>query len=86
MNLRASTIVTLDKNAGIYATKEMKRIERDILRAVEEEHDTVPAVLTSEEIRDKTKELYDNFTDDQKMALEHTIASKDRITGMQGDA
>ena len=84
--LKGSTIVTLDKNAGVYTTKEMKKIERDILDAVKEGHDTVPAVLTPEEIREQTKELYDNFTDDQKKALEHITTSKDRIIGIQGDA
>jgi conjugative relaxase-like TrwC/TraI family protein len=84
--LKGSTIVTLDKNAGVYTTKEMKKIERNILNAVKEGRDTVPAILTSEEIRARTKELYDTFTDDQKMALEHITTAKDRIIGIQGDA
>ncbi len=84
--LNGSTIITLDKHAGVYTTKQMKKIERDIINAVKEGHDTVPAVCTSEEIREHTKQLYDTFTDDQREALEHIATSKDRIIGIQGGA
>jgi hypothetical protein len=64
----------------------MKKIEKGIVTAVKEGHNTVPAVCTSEEIREHTKQLYDTFTPDQKEALEHIATSKDRIIGIQGDA
>jgi conjugative relaxase-like TrwC/TraI family protein len=84
--LNGSTIITLDKHAGVYTTKQMKKIEKDIVTAVKEGYDTVPAVCTSEEIREHTKQFYDDFTPDQKEALEHIATSKDRIIGIQGDA
>ena len=84
--LKGSTIVTLDKNAGAYTTRVMKRIEKGIVTAVKKGHDTIPEILTVPQVEERTKELYNNFTDDQKKALKHILTSTDKVIWIQGDA
>jgi conjugative relaxase-like TrwC/TraI family protein len=84
--LKGSSIVVLDKNAGVYTTKQMKKIEKGIVTSVREGQGTLPEILTPAQVESKITELYDHLTSDQQKALEHILTSRDRHTGIQGDA
>jgi conjugative relaxase-like TrwC/TraI family protein len=84
--LNGSTIITLDKHEGVYTTKQMKKIEKGIIRQIKGAQDTLPTPLILQEIQQQTTEHYDHFTNDQKNALEHILTSKDKYVGIQGDA
>ena len=86
LRLKGKSIITLDKDEGVYTTKEMTAIENGIVIAVEEGKDTMPAVLDAAEVQERTRELYNYLTADQKKALEHILISQDRVIGIQGDA
>lgn len=86
IRLKGKSIVTLDKDAGVYTTKEMTAIENGIVTAVGEGRGTMPAVLTTAQVEERTRELYGYLTTDQKKALEHILTAQDRVIGIQGDA
>lgn len=83
--LKGKSIVTLDRNAGIYTTKAMEKTERGIIRAVMDGHEAVPAALTMDQIEQRAAH-YRHLTSDQHQALEHILTSTDRVIGIQGDA
>lgn len=85
-DLKGKTIVTLDKASGVYTTRQMERIERGIVAAIQEGHETVLAVYTDAQTRERTDTLYTHLTNDQRKALEHILTSTDRVIGIQGDA
>ena len=84
--LKGSSILVLDKNAGVYTTKQMKKIEKGIVTSVREGQGTLPEILTPRQAESKITELYDHLTSDQQKALEHILTATDRIIGIQGDA
>mgnify|MGYP000850248911 CR=1 FL=1 len=86
IRLKGKSIVTLDKDAGVYTTREMTAIENGIVTAVDEGRGTIPAVLDTIQVQERTRELHDYLTADQKKALEHILTSQDRVIGIQGDA
>ena len=86
LRLKGKSIVTLDKDAGVYTTKEMTAIENGIVTAVDEGRGTMPAVLNAAQVQERTRELYHYLTADQKKAVEHILTSQDRVIGIQGDA
>ena len=84
--LQGSTIICLDKEAGIYTTERMKGIEEGILRSVKDGSEYFPRVFTNQQVQKETSERYNHLTDDQKKALEHILTARDRVIGIQGDA
>jgi len=86
IRLKGKSILTLDKDLGVYTTPEMKAIEKEIVDSVERSRGTMTPVLASDVIERRTRELYDNLTEDQKKALERILMSRDRVIGIQGDA
>lgn len=81
-------IKQLDKN--VFTTKEMQKIERDIVHKVQNGHDSVNSISTKEQVEQSIKafEAQRGFTmtRGQKDAVEHILTSKDRYIGIQGDA
>jgi ATP-dependent exoDNAse (exonuclease V) alpha subunit len=86
-------IKQLDKN--IFTTSEIQKIERDIVQRVRNAHDKSEAIALRETIQERLKEYEqikyrDNpgyrLTEGQKRAIEHILTSRDRYTGIQGDA
>jgi len=86
IRLKGKSILTLDKDLGVYTTPEMKAIEKEIVESVQRSRETMTPVLASEVIGRRTREFYENLTGDQKNALEHILTSRDRVIGIQGDA
>lgn len=79
-------IVTLDSKGGIYTTREMQQIEKEIVRQVKSGHDAVPAVFSKEQVENIITDKYPHLTSDQTAAVEHILTASDRIIGVQGDA
>lgn len=80
--------IKLDDN--FYTTSEMKKIEKDIAKMVNEGKNTVDPIASKNQI-DRLIENYEkekniNLTEDQKKAVENILTSKDRFTAIQGDA
>ena len=85
-DLKGHTIVTLDKTAGIYTTREMKRVEQGIVASVKKGHEAVPSLFPTTHAEERTNHLYPHLTTDQRNALAHILTSTDRVIGIQGDA
>lgn len=81
-------IKQLDKN--VYTTAEMQKIERDIVSKVQNEHNSVDAISTKEQVEQGMANFEQargfTMTQGQKDAVEHILTSKDRYMGIQGDA
>ncbi|HBA55356.1 MAG TPA: hypothetical protein DCZ04_13120, partial [Syntrophorhabdus aromaticivorans] len=54
IRLKGKSIVTLDKDAGVYTTREMTAIENGIVTAVDEGRGTIPAVLDTIQVQERT--------------------------------
>ncbi|MBI3599749.1 MAG: relaxase domain-containing protein, partial [Nitrospinae bacterium] len=68
----------------VYTTKEMQKIEKEIIEKVKEGQNSVEVILSKEE--KIISEKYSSLTQDQKGAVEHILTSSDRVIGVQGDA
>jgi conjugative relaxase-like TrwC/TraI family protein len=81
-------IKQLDKN--VYTTKEMQKIEKEIVEKVKSGHDSKDAIMSKEQVEQGIKDFETRkgfvMTQDQKAAVSHILTSKDRIIGIQGDA
>ena len=86
IRLKGRSIVTLDKEEGVYTTKEMEAVEKEIVVSVTEGQNTLPPVLSYAEADWANWTIYIYLTKDQKKALEHILTSQDRVIGIQGDA
>lgn len=77
-------VVQLDRNT--YTTREMLKIEREIVNKVRDGHEKADQFLSKEEIKALLNEHHSYLTQGQKNAVSHILASMDRIIGIQGDA
>ena len=81
-------IKSLSENT--FTTKEMQKIERDIVLKVKKGYDTTESILQKEQIQDRIRDFEAKqnitLTEGQKNAVEHILSSKDRYIGVQGDA
>lgn len=84
--LEGSTIICLDKEAGIYTTERMKGIEEGILRDVRAGSASFPPLFSEQQVQKVVSERYGHLTEGQKKALEHVLTARDRVIGIQGDA
>jgi conjugative relaxase-like TrwC/TraI family protein len=81
-------IKQLDKN--VYTTKEILRLEKQNIKIMLKGQNTKDAIFTKEQGAEAIK-AYEQargftMTADQKAAVEHILTSKDKISGIQGDA
>jgi len=85
---RSGEIKTLDK--GVYTTAEMQKIEKDIVSKTRQGHGAKDAIMSREQVEAGNKAFEQSrgiqLTQGQKDALNHILSSKDRFTGIQGDA
>lgn len=84
---RTRAIITLDKEKGLYTTREMLKIEKEVVKRVSNGHGQLKSIMKSEEEAVKViSEKYDHLTQGQKDAAVHILFSRDRVIGIQGDA
>ena len=76
-------LVSLDRARGIYTTRDMLRIERDIIRHAKHGLGALHPVRSKEQAE---KIEHRHLTPDQKSALEHLLTTGDRVSLVQGDA
>lgn len=79
-------IVVLDKEKGLYTTKEMLKIEKGIVEKVKAGRNQVLPALNKEQAEKVITDKYSYLTQGQKDAASHILTSSDRIIGIQGDA
>lgn len=79
-------IVTLDKKEGLYTTREMQGIEKDILRKVQSGRNALKPFVPPDRVDQFLSKHYAFMTDGQRNAVRHILSSSDRYAAIQGDA
>jgi len=78
-------------NQEYMTSKEMQKIEKDIIDRIQRTNGTEKAIETSREKIEKEIKAYEqktgfNMTNDQRQAVLHVMKSTDKFIGLQGDA
>jgi conjugative relaxase-like TrwC/TraI family protein len=77
--------------SGYMTTKEMQRIEREVISYISRTNGAANAVETDREKIDQAIKEFErkagyDMTDDQRQAVHHILESRDMVIGIQGDA
>jgi hypothetical protein len=82
----AGSIVCVDEYNNLYTTPEMIEIEQWIIEQIHQSKDSMNPAFTRNEVEALVQEKYSDLTEGQKEALKHILTTKDRISGIQGNA